>query len=336
MRLLIAGGAGFIGATFIRYWRARRSNDEIVCVDLLTYAGDSSAPLDAVRDGYRFVRADVADAPAIEALMRETAPDIVVNFAAESHNSRAVLNPSVFTHTNVLGTQVLLEATRRARVRRYHQVSTCEVYGDLDPESDGAFTEAAPYAPRSPYSASKAGADLVARAYHLTYGMEVTISTAANTYGPRQHPEKVIPLFITHALDGQPLPVYEHSAYRREWLHVEDHCEALEIILLRGRAGETYNIGSGEERTIDELADAILSTVPDTVSVKTYVPDRPAHDRRYRLDSSKMLGEFGWRATRDFSEGLARTIEWYASNRSWWEPRRALALDESGWPRSRS
>jgi dTDP-glucose 4,6-dehydratase len=337
MKLLITGGAGFIGSNFIRYWSGAHEDDEIVNVDLLTYAGDRASLSDVEsRSGgrYTFVRADIANAPAMEDIFARTKPDVVVNFAAESHNSRGVLDPGVFVRTNVVGTQTLLDAARRSGVRRFHHVSTCEVYGDLDLDSTDAFTEQSPYRPRTPYNASKAGADLLVGAYRNTFGLPTTISVSANNYGPWQYPEKVIPLFTTNALDGEPLPLYRQSANRREWLYVEDHCRAIEAILDRGRVGETYNIGSGDERSIEQIADAVLASAERPASLKTYVEDRPGHDRRYLLDSSKLRTELGWKPAITFEDGLRMTVDWYRSNRDWWESKkRALrsALDEAKW-----
>lgn len=340
MRLLVTGGAGFIGSNFIRNWFAGHPGDEVVNVDLLTYAGDRASLTDVEREHgprYSFVRGDIADLALTEPLMRERRPDVIVNFAAESHNSRAVLDPGVFMRSNALATQLLLESARRAGVPRFHHISTCEVYGDLALDSPASFSEDSPYRPRTPYNASKAAADLVVRAYHQTFGLAVTISNSANNYGPFQHPEKVIPLFATNALDDQPLPLYRHSQNRREWLHVDDHCRAIEAILLRGRIGETYNVGSGDERSIEEVADAVLAVVGKPHSLKSYVPDRPGHDRRYLLDHSKIERELGWRPRIAFPEGLASTIEWYEANSAWWRTKKDRDnVDESAWSRGRA
>jgi dTDP-glucose 4,6-dehydratase len=337
MRLLVTGGSGFIGSNFIRYWLERHAADDVVNLDLLTYAGDPMALEDVERASggrYAFVRGDIADARLVASVMSSARSDLVVNFAAESHNSRAILDPAAFTRTNVVGTHTLLEAARQAGVTRYHQISTCEVYGDLPLDGGDAFTEASPYRPRTPYNASKASADLIVRAYHETFGMATTISISCNTYGPWQHPEKVIPLFTTHAFDDVPLPLYRSSEHRREWIHVEDHCAAIERVLVRGRVGETYNIGTGDERSIEQIADAVLSAAGKPVSLKTYVPDRPGHDRRYLLDHSKIERELGWRPLIAFEDGLARTVAWYADHRDWWTRRKREAgaeLDESRW-----
>jgi dTDP-glucose 4,6-dehydratase len=261
---------------------------------------------------------------------------VIVNFAAESHNSRAVVDPTSFTRTNVVGTHTLLEAARLAGVPRFHHISTCEVYGDLALDSDERFTESSPYRPRTPYNATKAAADLLVRAYHETYGMAVTISNCSNNYGAYQHPEKVIPLFTTSALDDRPLPLYRQSANRREWLHVDDHCRAIELVLERGRPGETYNVGSGDERSIEDIADAVLDALGKPRSLKSYVEDRPGHDRRYLLDHTKIEKELGWHPRVSFGDGLAATVRWYAEHRDWWtqkKERLGTELDEFAWRR---
>ncbi|MDQ3897390.1 MAG: GDP-mannose 4,6-dehydratase, partial [Actinomycetota bacterium] len=248
------------------------------------------------------------------------------------HNSLAVLDPGLFFRTNVLGTQALLEAARQAGVSRFHHISTCEVYGDLDLDTDDSFTEESPYRPRTPYNASKAGADHAVRAYHETYDLPVTVTNCCNNYGPYQFPEKVIPLFTTNALDEIPLPMYASTKNRREWLHVLDHCRAIEAVLERGRVGETYNVGSGVERSIEEIADGVLDALGKPLDLKTIVPDRPGHDRRYLLDSSKIRRELGWEPRIPFEQGLADTVRWYQDNRDWWEPLRDRApVEETAW-----
>jgi dTDP-glucose 4,6-dehydratase len=337
MRLLVTGGAGFIGSNFVRHRLLTYPSDQILNVDNLTYAGDLHSLDDvaiahAARYGFR--RADIADARAIRDITAEFAPDVILNFAAESHNSRGVMDPSLFVRTNVLGTQVLLETARQLNVARFHQISTCEVYGDLALDSTTTFSEESPYQPRTPYNSSKASADMTVRAYHLTFGLPTTITVCANNYGPYQYPEKLIPLFVTNALDDRPLPLYRHSANRREWLHVADHCRAIDLVLNQGRIGETYNVGSGDERSIDDVADAILAAVGKPASLKTYVDDRPGHDRRYLLDHSKISRELGWRPQIAFDAGLRETVVWYANNREWWEPKQGAlqkVLDEFTW-----
>jgi dTDP-glucose 4,6-dehydratase len=329
VRLLVTGAAGFIGSNFARWWLERHPGDEVVALDLLTYAGDRRN-LDGLGGRLSFVEGDIGDLDLCERLLADEGCEVVVNFAAESHNSLAVLDPGRFFRTNVLGTQTLLEAARRAGVRRFHHVSTCEVYGDLALDSDESFFEESPYRPRTPYNASKAGADHAVRAYHETFGLPVTITNCANNYGPRQFPEKVIPLFLTRALEDRELPLYASTRNRREWLHVDDHCAAIELVLERGRDGETYNVGSGVERSVEELADLVLELTGKPQSLKTIVPDRPGHDRRYLLDSSKLRRELGWQPRTEFADGLRATAEWYRANRDWWEPLRERALVQEG------
>jgi dTDP-glucose 4,6-dehydratase len=280
----------------------------------------------------RLVEGDICDLELVERVLAEEEIDVVVNFAAESHNSLAALEPQRFFRTNVLGTQALLEAARRRGVHRFHHISTCEVYGDLPLEAAAAFSEESPYRPRTPYSASKAGADFAVRAYFETFSLPVTITNCSNNYGPRQFPEKLIPLFLTNALDDRKLPLYASTRNRREWLHVDDHCRAIELVLERGRAGETYNVGSGVERSIEEIADLVLALTGKPKSLKTIVPDRPGHDRRYLLDSSKLRSELGWKAQVGFEDGLRATVEWYRANRAWWESLRDRApVRETRW-----
>jgi dTDP-glucose 4,6-dehydratase len=332
VHLLVTGGAGFIGSTFARH--AVHSGHDVVVYDALTYAGDIRNLVD-IEGRYTFVHADIGDADAARAVLEQHRVDAIVNFAAESHNSLAVLDPGRFFRTNVMGTQTLLEVARRAETPRFHHVSTCEVYGDLALDSAERFTEASPYRPRTPYNASKAAADHAARAYHETYGLAVTITNCCNNYGPYQFPEKVIPLFTTLALDDQPLPLYASTGNRREWLHVDDHCRAILAVLERGRVGETYHVGSGFEASIEEIADGILATLGKPASLKTIVPDRPGHDRRYLLDSTKIHHELGWSPSVAFEDGLAATVRWYADHRSWWEPLRdrAPVVETLAWER---
>ena len=331
MRLLVTGGAGFIGSNFVHYWLDRHPDDHVVVYDLLTYAGNRES-LAPVENRIAFVEGDICDRDLAETALRENDVDTVVNFAAESHNSLAVVDPTRFFRTNVLGTQTLLDASRAAGVARFHHVSTCEVYGDLDLDTDEVFTEDSPYRPRTPYNASKAGADHAVRAYFETFGLPVTITNCSNNYGPFQFPEKVIPLFTTNALDDEPLPMYASTQNKREWLHVLDHCEAIDLVLHEGRPGETYNVGSGVEATIEEIADRVLELTGKPSSLKTIVPDRPGHDRRYLLDATKIRDELGWTASRGFDAGLAETIAWYETNRDWWEHLKARApVEESAW-----
>jgi len=327
MRTLVTGAAGFIGSNFVRHRLEANPGDQVVAFDLLTYAGvRENVPGDVP-----FVHGDIGDLELAEQTLAEHGIEVVVNFAAESHNSLAVRDPALFARTNVLGTQMLLEASRRHGVARFHHISTCEVYGDLPLESGEAFTEESPYRPRTPYNASKAAADHYVRAYFETFEVPVTITNCSNNYGPFQFPEKVIPLFTTHALDERALPLYASTQNRREWLHVLDHCRAIDLVLERGEVGETYNVGSGVERSIEEIADAVLELTGRDASLKTIVPDRPGHDRRYLLDSSK-LRALGWSDEIGWEDGLAETVRWYADNRDWWEPLRDRApVDEAAW-----
>ena len=331
MRILVTGAAGFIGSNFVHYWLERHPDDHVVAYDLLTYAGNREN-LAGTEARVPFVQGDIADLDLAEQTLREHDIEVVVNFAAESHNSLAVVDPGLFARTNVLGTQLLLEAARRTALSRFHHVSTCEVYGDLPLESQDPFTEESPYRPRTPYNASKAAADHYVRAYHETYELPVTITNCSNNYGPFQFPEKVIPLFVTNALDDKPLPMYASTQNRREWLHVRDHCRAIDLALEKGVEGETYNVGSGIEASIEEIADRVLDLTGKPASLKTIVPDRPGHDRRYLLDSSKIQRELGWKPEIGFEDGLRETVEWYAANRAWWEPlKERLQVEETAW-----
>jgi dTDP-glucose 4,6-dehydratase len=334
VRILVTGAAGFIGSNFVHYWLERHPHDSVVALDLLTYAGNR-ANLEGTEERVPFVQADIADIDLVENVLLEHEIDVVVNFAAESHNSLAVVDPGLFARTNVLGTQLLLEAARKAAVERFHHISTCEVYGDLPLDSDESFSEESPYRPRTPYNASKAAADHYVRAYSETFGLQTTITNCSNNYGPFQFPEKVIPLFVTNALDDRPLPMYSSTQNKREWLHVRDHCSAIELVLTNGEPGETYNVGSGIEASIEEIADSVVELTGKPESLKTIVPDRPGHDRRYLLDSSKLRRELGWEPEIDFESGLRETVEWYAANRGWWEPlRERLQVEETAWTKS--
>lgn len=336
MNICVTGAAGFIGSNFVRYWLGEHPDDAVIAVDALTYAGNL-ANLEDVRDRVVFVHGDIADLDLMESTLRDHSVDVVVNFAAESHNSYAIVNPGAFFRTNVLGTQSLCEAARRVGVERFHHVSTCEVYGDLDLDTDEMFTEESPYRPRTPYNASKAGGDHAVRAYHETFGLPITITNCANNYGPYQFPEKVLPLFTTRALDDQPLPLYASTQNRREWIHALDHCRAIDLVLHQGRVGETYHVGTGVERSIEEIADGVLAALGKPSSLKTIVPDRPGHDRRYVLDWSKIRRELGWEPQIAWEQGLADTVAWYAANREWWEPLRdrAPVQEDSAWASAR-
>ncbi len=316
--LLVTGAAGFIGSNFVHHWRRQHPGDPIVAVDLLTYAGNRPNLAD-LEDEITFLEADIGDATAMRAAIEDHGVDVIVNFAAESHNSLAILDPGRFMRTNALGTQVLCDAARLSGVERFHHVSTCEVYGDLALDDPGAFTEESPYRPRTPYNASKAAADHIVRAYAETFELPITITNCSNNYGPFQFPEKVIPLFATRAINDESLPLYESTANQREWLHVMDHCRAIERVLDAGRVGETYNVGSGVEASIVEIADLVLDALGKPQSLKTIVPDRPGHDRRYLLDSSKIRRELGWAPEIEFDAGVRETVEWYAANPEWWQ-----------------
>jgi dTDP-glucose 4,6-dehydratase len=317
MNLLVTGGAGFIGSNFVRWWAETHEGDRLVALDALTYAGNP-ANLDGI--DALLVEGDIGDTDLVESLLREHSIDVVVNFAAESHNSLAILDPRRFFQTNVMGTQGLLEGCRRAGLARFHHISTCEVYGDLPLDEDAAFTEESPYNPLAPYNASKAGGDHAVRAYHHAYGLPVTITNCANNYGPYQFPEKVMPLFITRALNDEALPLYESNQNTREWIHAIDHCTAIAAVLDRGTVGETYFVGTGEERSVQQVADAVLDALGKPHSLKKTVPDRPGHERRYLLDSSKLRNELGWTPSITWDDGVPATAAWYAENRAWWEP----------------
>lgn len=321
MKLLVTGGAGFIGSNFVHYILEKYPEREIVNLDLLTYAGNLESLKD-VEDvpNYKFVHGDIADRPFIMELFEKERFDVVVNFAAESHVDRSVTNPEVFLRSNVIGTQVLLDAARTFGVQRYHQVSTDEVYGDLPLDrKDLMFTETTPIHTSSPYSAAKASADLFVMAYHRTFGLPVTISRCSNNYGPYQFPEKVIPLMILRALKDETLPVYGKGENVRDWLHVKDHCSAIDLILQNGRVGEVYNIGGHNERTNLEMVHTILDRLGKPESLIRFVTDRPGHDLRYAIDPTKIETELGWKPEYNFDTGIAQTIDWYVNNESWWK-----------------
>ncbi|HIZ43146.1 MAG TPA: dTDP-glucose 4,6-dehydratase [Firmicutes bacterium] len=321
MKILVTGGAGFIGGNFVHYMVNKYPEDQIVNLDLLTYAGNLET-LKPVEDkpNYKFVKGDIADRPFIMDLFEKEKFDVVVNFAAESHVDRSITDPGLFVRTNVLGTQTLLDASRAYGVKRYHQVSTDEVYGDLPLDRlDLFFTEETPIHTSSPYSASKASADLFVLAYHRTYGMPVTVSRCSNNYGPYHFPEKLIPLMISRALADESLPVYGKGENVRDWLHVSDHCAAIDLIIRKGREGEVYNIGGHNERTNLEVVKTILKALGKPESLIQFVTDRPGHDRRYAIDPTKIETELGWKPQYTFDTGIAMTIQWYLDNQDWWK-----------------
>ncbi len=319
MKVLITGGAGFIGGNFVHYMVNKYPDYEIVVVDHLTYAGNL-ATLKPVWDKIQFYKADIADRKAIFQIFETEKPEIVVNFAAESHVDRSIETPEIFLQTNILGTQVLMDASRTYGVSRYHQVSTDEVYGDLPLDRpDLFFTEETPIHTSSPYSSSKAGADLLVLAYHRTFGLPVTISRCSNNYGPYHFPEKLIPLMIVKALAEEPLPVYGEGINVRDWLYVEDHCRAIDLIIHQGRVGEVYNVGGHNEKTNISIVKIILDVLNKPHSLITYVTDRKGHDLRYAIDPSKIHGELGWFPETKFDDGIVKTINWYLENRTWWQ-----------------
>ncbi len=318
MNVLVTGGCGFIGSNLVKYLRKHRPDWKIVNLDKLTYAGNLENLSEFEGDPrHVFVRGDIGNQELVEHLMAQHSVDAVMHLAAESHVDRSILGPEVFVTTNVLGTQRLLEASRSRGVKRFLMVSTDEVYGSLGPT--GAFTEQSPLQPSSPYSASKTSSDLVALAYHHTFGMDVVVTRCSNNYGRYQFPEKLIPLMVVNALHDKPLPVYGDGGNVRDWLHVEDHCSALLRALEQGKAGEVYNIGGGAERKNIEIVKAILGLVGKPESLIKYVKDRPGHDRRYAIDPSKIKAELGWTPAHTFEQGLADTVKWYVDNAPWWE-----------------
>ena len=321
MTIIVTGGAGFIGSNFIFYMMDAHPEYRIVCLDSLTYAGNLST-LASVMDkpNFRFVKADICDRKAVFGLFEEEHPDMVVNFAAETHVDRSIEDPEVFLRTNILGTQVLMDACRKYGIGRYHQVSTDEVYGDLPLDRpDLLFTESTPIHTSSPYSSAKASADLLVQAYHRTFGLPVTISRCSNNYGPYQFPEKLIPLMIANALADKSLPVYGEGLNVRDWLYVDDHCKAIDLILHKGRVGQVYNIGGHNEMRNIDIVKLICKALGKPESLITYVADRKGHDMRYAIDPTKIHEELGWLPETMFAEGIQKTIQWYLDNKDWWQ-----------------
>ena len=322
MNIIITGGAGFIGSNFVFHMLQFHPEDRIICLDKLTYAGNLST-LAPVMDkpNFRFVKADICDRQAVYQLFEEEKPDMVVNFAAESHVDRSIENPSIFLETNIMGTAVLMDACRKYGIQRYHQVSTDEVYGDLPLDRpDLFFTETTPIHTSSPYSSSKASADLLVLAYHRTYGLPVTISRCSNNYGPYHFPEKLIPLMIINALHDKPLPVYGDGLNVRDWLYVEDHCRAIDLIIHKGTVGEVYNVGGHNEMKNIDIVKLICHALHKPKSLIQYVTDRKGHDRRYAIDPTKIHDELGWLPETKFADGIQKTIQWYLQHEDWWQP----------------
>lgn len=321
MKIIVTGGAGFIGGNFVHYMLNKYNDYKIICLDALTYAGNMETlePINC-NPNFKFYKADIADRDAVYEIFEKEKPDIIVNFAAESHVDRSIDNPSIFLQTNVIGTGVLMDACRKYGITRYHQVSTDEVYGDLPLDRpDLFFTETTPLHTSSPYSASKASADLLVQAYHRTFKLPVTISRCSNNYGPYHFPEKLIPLMIANALADKELPVYGKGENVRDWLYVEDHCSAIDLIIHKGRVGEVYNIGGHNEKTNLEVVKIILKELGKSEDLIRYVTDRPGHDMRYAIDPTKIHSELGWLPETKFEDGIKKTIKWYLDNKEWWQ-----------------
>ncbi|RKJ76664.1 dTDP-glucose 4,6-dehydratase [Pyramidobacter sp. CG50-2] len=321
MNIIVTGGAGFIGGNFVHFELKQHPEDHIICYDALTYAGNMETLADVMDNPhFTFVKGNIADRKQVDSLFRDHHPDIVVNFAAESHVDRSILDPGLFLQTNVLGTGVLMDACRKYSIKRYHQVSTDEVYGDLPLDrADLFFTEMTPLHTSSPYSASKASADLLVLAYYRTFGLPVSISRCSNNYGPYHFPEKLIPLIITQALADRPLPVYGKGENVRDWLYVVDHCRAIDQIIRKGREGEVYNIGGHNERTNLQVVKTVLKELGKPESLIRFVADRPGHDRRYAIDPTKIHRELGWLPETKFDDGIHQTVQWYLNNKPWWQ-----------------
>ena len=321
MKLIVTGGAGFIGGNFVHYMLQEHPGDQIICLDKLTYAGNLSTLADVMdHPNFQFVKMDICDRDSVYGLFEKEKPDVVINFAAESHVDRSIENPEIFLQTNIIGTSVLMDACRKYGIQRYHQVSTDEVYGDLPLDRpDLFFTEETPIHTSSPYSSSKAGADLLVMAYYRTYGLPVTISRCSNNYGPYHFPEKLIPLMIINALHDRPLPIYGDCLNVRDWLYVEDHCRAIDLIIRKGKVGEVYNVGGHNEMRNIDIVKLICQELGKPESLITHVTDRKGHDRRYAIDPEKIHRELGWIPETKFADGIKKTIQWYLTHQKWWE-----------------
>jgi dTDP-glucose 4,6-dehydratase len=321
LKLIVTGGAGFIGGNFVHYMLQEHPGDQIICLDKLTYAGNLSTLADVMdHPNFQFVKMDICDRDSVYGLFEKEKPDVVINFAAESHVDRSIENPEIFLQTNIIGTSVLMDACRKYGIQRYHQVSTDEVYGDLPLDRpDLFFTEETPIHTSSPYSSSKAGADLLVMAYYRTYGLPVTISRCSNNYGPYHFPEKLIPLMIINALHDRPLPVYGDGLNVRDWLYVEDHCRAIDLIIRKGKVGEVYNVGGHNEMRNIDIVKLICQELGKPESLITHVTDRKGHDRRYAIDPEKIHRELGWLPETKFADGIKKTIQWYLTHQKWWE-----------------
>lgn len=321
MKLIVTGGAGFIGGNFVHYMLQEHPGDQIICLDKLTYAGNLSTLADVMdHPNFQFVKMDICDRDSVYGLFEKEKPDVVINFAAESHVDRSIENPEIFLQTNIIGTSVLMDACKKYGIQRYHQVSTDEVYGDLPLDRpDLFFTEETPIHTSSPYSSSKAGADLLVMAYYRTYGLPVTISRCSNNYGPYHFPEKLIPLMIINALHDRPLPIYGDGLNVRDWLYVEDHCRAIDLIIRKGKVGEVYNVGGHNEMRNIDIVKLICQELGKPESLITHVTDRKGHDRRYAIDPEKIHRELGWLPETKFADGIKKTIQWYLTHQKWWE-----------------
>ncbi|WP_413854544.1 dTDP-glucose 4,6-dehydratase [Candidatus Ruminimicrobium bovinum] len=317
--ILITGGAGFIGSNFVRYMLNKYKDYKIVNLDLLTYAGNIKS-LDDIKDNpnYLFIKGDIADNKLVDKTVFENKIDVIINFAAESHVDRSITNPDIFIKTNVLGTQNLLEVAKKYKIEKFFQISTDEVYGSLG--KTGFFTEKTPLSPNSPYSASKASADLLVMAYHHTFGLPVNITRCSNNYGPYQFPEKLIPLFVTNLMEGKKVPLYGDGLNIRDWLFVEDHCSAIDTVLHKGKNGEIYNVGGNNEKTNRYITETVLKYLDKDESFINYVTDRLGHDRRYAIDATKIKEELGWQPEYKFEQAIVKTIDWYLNNKKWWQP----------------